>query len=114
MGESNGNRPNVPRVPPLPLIQPFEANRQFFTRMPDGETVRIVEYGALDIKPTVIYVHMATLMEVVGTRMLEAAKQMAPGWRGRWEAYKAAAGATEQDYQAGILRLDGKEMPPQG
>ena len=116
----NGKGPGPDRVPALPPIPPFEPHRQHWQRMPDGETFRVVQYGALDLKPTVIYVGMGVLMHLVSERMEQAAAPLMRGWAERWNAYRDAAESTERDYGTGVMKLDGKDQlnsgqrPPNG
>lgn len=101
--------PNPDRVPPLPPIPPFEANKQHWQRMPDGETFRVVQYGALDMQPTVLYVGIGTIMTVVADRMKESAVSLMQGWGNRWQAYKQAADGAQVDFGHGVMKLDGRD-----
>ena len=117
MDGTNGNRANGPeqiaaagRVPPLPPMPEFQAHVQKFQRMPDGETIRIVQFGALETKnPTTIYVSIGTLMQLVATRMLEVAAPMQEGWASRWNSYKLASERTQVDLSAGVIKFEGKD-----
>jgi hypothetical protein len=68
-----------------------------------------VQYGALDMAPTVIYVGMGLMMHLVAERMEQAAAPLMRGWADRWNAYRTEAERTGADYNAGVMRLDGKD-----
>jgi hypothetical protein len=117
-GQTPGQTPGQPSQPPAQPAQPtlppfpeFQAYTQKFQRMPDGETFRVVQFGAVETPtPLHIYISIGTMMQLVAEAMQESAVKVQKGWGERWNRYRAAADAAAVGItHPGVMRLDGKD-----